>query len=725
MALTEDRCSYTTTWGTTLGILALGVLAGWVFHVETLKTVLPGLTTMKANTALGFLFAAISLAVIGSPLPAVRRVGGAAAVIVGLVGLLTLIEYLGHVRLGIDELLIADPATTSAPFNGRMSPATAIGFLGAAAALLFVVLGAHRRTVVAGHAFAAVPGLIGLLALTGYAYDVEALYKLGPFVTVALHTGVGMTILAVAILLARSDEGWFAPYADYPIARSALFRIGVLGLILPFLAGLLVVKGIRRGYYEAQVTPALFALVATALMVWLALRSASILVRAERSISTVEAEAQRRSDALDLTNNRHTALVENLPQLVWTCLPDGRCDYFSPQWIAYTGLKADDQLGFDWLDRVIHPDDRARTEEHWMGAVAGRHPYDIEYRIRSVDGSYRWFKTRGTPARAGDGSTEYWFGTSTDIEDIVAAREVLARSRVELERQVEDRTAELMAVEAQLRQSQKMEAVGQLTGGVAHDFNNLLTIIRSASDLLRRPNLAEDRRRTYLDAISDTADRAAKLTAQLLAFSRRQALKPELFDAGAKVDGTLDMLRSIVGGRIRVELVRRSDDCFLDADVSQFETAIVNIAINARDAMDGEGAMTVEIGVTDEIPALRAHPAIPGRFVAVSLTDTGTGIPVEQIERIFEPFFTTKALGKGTGLGLSQVFGFAKQSGGDISVRSTEGQGQDDPQTDVPALLSTPRHLPFVHIGIELGEEAEFAQIAPSQYHFLPQPLPT
>ena len=658
-----------------LGILAVAVLVGWAWHVDTLKSVVPGLSTMKANTALCFLLTTLSLGTIASSQSASRRFSGGAAMLAGLIGLLTLVEYLGHVRLGIDELLFADPDTTSAPFNGRMSPATAVAFISAGAGLLLIGRGARRSIITAGHALAAVTGLIGLLAVTGYAYDVQGFYRVGPFVAMALHTGVGMIIITLAMLLSRADEGWFAPYVAHPIARSALIRICVLGLLLPFAIGLLVLRGIRAGYYDAQVTPALFAVAAAALLIWLALRSASILARAEEDVGLAEAEAQHRTDALDRTNQRHKALVENLPQLVWTCLPDGRCDYLSPQWVAYTGLGADDQLGLDWLERVIHPEDRARTLEHWMGAVAGHHPYDIEYRIRGADGSYRWFKTRGTPVHDANGATAYWFGTSTDFEDIVGAREVLSRSRTELEQQVEARTAELMAVEAQLRQSQKMEAVGQLTGGVAHDFNNLLTIIRSASDLLRRPSLAEDRRRAYLDAISDTADRAAKLTAQLLAFSRRQALKPELFDANEKVGGILGMLEPILGSQIAVEFIGSSDNCFLEADLSQFETALVNIAVNARDAMDGKGRITVAVRLVEELPPMHGHPIVPGAFVAVSLTDSGIGIPEEQLDRIFEPFFTTKAMGKGTGLGLSQVFGFAKQSGGDVAVVSSPGRG--------------------------------------------------
>ncbi len=229
--------------------------------------------------------------------------------------------------------------------------------------------------------------------------------------------------------------------------------------------------------------------------------------------------------------------------------------------------------------------------------------------------------------------------------------------------------------EEALRQSQKMEAVGQLTGGVAHDFNNLLTIIRSATDFLRRRELPEDRRRRYIDAISDTVERASKLTGQLLAFARRQPLKPQVFNVGSQVEAVIQLIRPLVGGRIRIELDIACRNCFANADIAQFETALINLAVNGRDAMGGEGRLTIGVREVSGIPALRAQPARSGDFVAIAMTDTGSGIAPELMETIFEPFFTTKEVGKGTGLGLSQAFGFARQSRGDIAVASTPGRG--------------------------------------------------
>jgi signal transduction histidine kinase/CheY-like chemotaxis protein len=227
-----------------------------------------------------------------------------------------------------------------------------------------------------------------------------------------------------------------------------------------------------------------------------------------------------------------------------------------------------------------------------------------------------------------------------------------------------------------LIQAQKMEAIGRLTGGVAHDFNNLLTVIRASSDLLlQRPNLPEQKRAQYVQAIADTADRAAALTGQLLAFSRRQSLQPEVFDANARLRGLQQIIGTTMGSVVSVRLSLPEAPQMVAADPSQFETAILNMLINARDAMPRGGEIWLRTTPADGVPAVRGHTSARGDFVAVSIADTGTGMSAETRDQIFEPFFTTKAVDKGTGLGLSQVYGFAKQSGGEIDVVSELGVG--------------------------------------------------
>ncbi|GJD93140.1 response regulator [Methylobacterium iners] len=329
---------------------------------------------------------------------------------------------------------------------------------------------------------------------------------------------------------------------------------------------------------------------------------------------------------------------------------DGIVTAVNPAWHHQLGWSPEDMVGRTtaWLE---HPDDREATRSAVEQLAAGHALSSFENRFRTRQGAHRWLSWTAAP------EGEMLYATARDVTADKA------------------RQADLERTQEALRQSQKLEAIGQLTGGVAHDFNNLLTIIKSSTDLLRRPGLAEERRRRYVDAISDTVDRASKLTGQLLAFARRQALKPEVFDAARRVQAVTDMLRTIVGSRVQIVTALPQEPCFVEADVSQFETALINMAVNARDAMGGEGRLTIDVVEVAAMPPIRGHGGSPGRFVAVSLADTGHGIPEDRLSLIFEPFFTTKEVGKGTGLGLSQVFGFAKQSGGDVAVESEVGRG--------------------------------------------------
>ncbi len=330
-------------------------------------------------------------------------------------------------------------------------------------------------------------------------------------------------------------------------------------------------------------------------------------------------------------------------------LDDGRFVAINTAWTQALGWEPDQMVGTFYGD-FLHPDDELASHQAFEQLLLGNPILNFENRYRSRGGDYRWLSWVAVPA---DGKL---YSTSRDVTD----------ERL--------RAAELERAQETLRQSQKLEAIGQLTGGVAHDFNNLLTIIRSASDFLGRPNLPEDRRLRYVEAISVTVDRAAALIRQLLAFARRQPLEPKAFDVGAQVEDITRLIQPLVGSRIEI-VVKAQSGFMVSADIGQFETAIVNFAVNARDAMSGEGRLTISVDAVDEIPVVRSHPAQAGRFVRISVVDTGVGIPAETQQQIFEPFFTTKAVGAGTGLGLSQAFGFAKQSGGEISVSSEEGAG--------------------------------------------------
>ena len=370
---------------------------------------------------------------------------------------------------------------------------------------------------------------------------------------------------------------------------------------------------------------------------------------------------------LESADRPYRALIEQIQEGALTLGSDGTVLYCNPRLAEMLGLRQERVMG-QLLDVFVSDEDHGSLA--WMLHAASADSARGELSFRGEDGTPLPMYLSLSPLDRNDGAP-LLCGVLTDLRQ----QKLHLRELGEANDRLRAESLERERVEEALRQAQKMEAVGQLTGGIAHDFNNLLTIIKSSTDLLRRPDLAEARRKRYVDAISDTVDRAAKLTGQLLAFARRQPLKPEIFDLCDRVRSTIDMLGSLVGSRIRVERRIPSEPCHVEADVSQFETALVNMAVNARDAMDGEGILTIEIVATADVADMTLRKTNSAPQIALSVTDTGSGIPEDKRSRIFEPFFTTKEVGKGTGLGLSQVFGFAKQSGGDVTVDSVVGRG--------------------------------------------------
>ncbi len=398
------------------------------------------------------------------------------------------------------------------------------------------------------------------------------------------------------------------------------------------------------------------------------------------------------AERLRTSEERFRTLAEGIPQLVWRSRSSGARTWSSPQWYAYSGLSEPESLGLGWLD-ALHRDDRTAASAAWAEAeTAGA--YAADYRVRrGDDGSYRWFQSRATPVHDASGRVIEWLGTETDIDDQVRAREVLALGREELENLVAERTADLaraleslraeaaergLAEEA-LRQSQKMEAVGRLTGGIAHDFNNMLQGIAGSAEIARRRigegRLADAMR--FLETTRTAVDRAAALTHRLLAFARRQRLDPRPVDPDGLVAGMAELIRRTMGPGIRVELNLRDGAWGVLCDPNELESALLNLCINARDAMPEGGRLTIgtddaHLGAAD----VTAHEdAFPGEYVVISVADTGDGMPPDVMAQAFEPFFTTKPLGQGTGLGLSQVYGFVQQSNGVVQLESAPGKG--------------------------------------------------
>jgi PAS domain S-box-containing protein len=404
-------------------------------------------------------------------------------------------------------------------------------------------------------------------------------------------------------------------------------------------------------------------------------------------------------DALRESESHHRALLEALPQLVWTCNPLGDCDYFNPQWQAYTGVPVEKHLGSGWVE-AIHESDRTDLLAAWKASLANGGAFDVDARLKRGDGAHRWFKMRSIPVRAPDGKIMRWFGTATDITDHIEARDALRRSNEELEALVYERTREREVVLHQLHESQKMETIGQLTGGVAHDFNNLLAVILSSLTLLKKRLPGDPRILRLLDGAVQGANRGVTLTKRLLAFARRQELKLEAVELQKLFPEMLDFLRQSVGANISIKVDISPDVHPVKIDANQLELAVMNLAVNARDAMPKGGSLTITCCNETTTPQGNVPESLsPGRYVRIDVSDTGEGMSEATLAKAMEPFFTTKGIGKGTGLGLSMVQGLTAQSGGAMHIFSRVGQGTvvtlwlpNAPREDVVQSQAPPPH---------------------------------
>jgi PAS domain S-box-containing protein len=393
------------------------------------------------------------------------------------------------------------------------------------------------------------------------------------------------------------------------------------------------------------------------------------------TVADITERKEAESTAIE-TAAKFEMFAQTMPSMVWTSLPDGRIDWFNARVPEYSGIPAAELKPDGWTP--VHPDDVETSTALWREAVATGEPYLSEYRIRRHDGMFRWHLTRAVPIRGADGAITRWIGTSADIQDRKSSEQALAELNATLEQQVRERTAELLAAEATLRQSQKMEAVGQLTGGLAHDFNNLLTGITGSLELmatrLAQGKVAELNR--YLQLAQGAAKRAAALTHRLLAFSRRQTLDPKPTDINQLVGGMDDLIRRTVGPAVAVKAFAAPGLWPVLVDPNQLENALLNLCINARDAMPDGGRLSIETNNRRLTTAEAKDLELNGSdYVSMSVSDTGGGMAADVIERAFDPFFTTKPIGEGTGLGLSMVYGFVRQSEGQARIYSQLGKG--------------------------------------------------
>lgn len=339
---------------------------------------------------------------------------------------------------------------------------------------------------------------------------------------------------------------------------------------------------------------------------------------------------------------------------------------------ANYGRAANDPFSYDDLLTSVHPDDRDAMRGAVRRTLETGVDYDVEYRCIWPDRSLHWVQVRARLEEQGNGGLVRMVGVSQDISDRKTSEETLRNFAAELESRVEERTREREIISAQLHEAQKLETLGQLTGGVAHDFNNLLTPIVGTLDLVRRKT-DDERMQKLLDGALKASDRARTLVTRLLAFARRQNLEARPINVSALVDGMVDLIQRSIGPTIRLGVQIEAATATALVDPNQLELALLNLAVNARDAMPGGGQLTID---TSQVEIAAGHASLaPGPYVLIQVTDTGSGMDAETLARAVEPFYSTKGVGKGTGLGLSMVHGLAAQSGGALILRSSLGQG--------------------------------------------------
>ncbi|MRR33126.1 response regulator [bacterium] len=404
-------------------------------------------------------------------------------------------------------------------------------------------------------------------------------------------------------------------------------------------------------------------------------------------------------------------IVDKIPQIVWTATPEGAQDFANLRWYEFNGLKQGKPDPEPWRS-VIHPDDVAMTAEKWKHSLATGEPYSCLHRNKRHDGQYRWVLSRATAQRDEQGRIVRWIGSGTDIteqkiaeeellkyrdhlEELVRARtaelfiakekaEVATKGLLEanelLEKRVEERTAELRKTEKELRQAQKMEAIGTLAAGIAHDFNNILTSILGFTEMFLHKTPTESPGRREMEHVFGSAQRAAELVRQILSFSRQSEQERKPVHVAGIVTDACKLLRSTLPATIDIRqeiLVATGQDKVL-ADPTQLHQVLMNLSTNAAHAMQSHGGiLNIRLTAVAASSPLLAYlpPPHSGDYLNLSVSDTGTGIDTRTLERIFDPYFTTKPAGEGTGLGLAVVQGIVKNHGGAIRVHTEPEKG--------------------------------------------------
>ncbi|HWI17657.1 MAG TPA: ATP-binding protein [Vicinamibacterales bacterium] len=651
------------------------ILLRWWLNIELLNGLFRGRVLMMPWTAAGFLLLGLSLWIQArasrrpdgtSPRERWAALGCAAFVLA--IGLITQLEFLTGWNPGFDLLLFEDSVrqrSTMAP--GRISPVASV--VQPLLALSLIMTAWPLRS-----GLAAVPALLaivaGLIGLSGNLYEAETLFSVAGYPAVSMLVAVLFLTVGVGALLLQPDQPVMAPFMNRHGGGAMGRRLLPAVVVLPMLLGWARLQLELAGWYGFRVGLALYTcsnIVAFAILIWWTARLLNSLDEKR------EAVEHRARTSLAESELRYRTLAESLPQLIWTCRPDGWCDYLSPQWMAYTGRPEIEQLGSGWSEQV-HPDDLSAAGAQWAWSVKSGEPFDVEFRIRRHDGVYRWFRTLAVPVRDASGVIVKWFGSNADIDDRKRAEADLQELTSSLERRVEERTAELLAAKEHAESADRLKTDFIMT--MSHELRTPLnSIIGFTGTLLTQmpgPLTAEQEKqlrivqssgRHLLMLINDVLD-VAKIEAGSFSYNPQQIDAAQILKA---VGAELAPLAHEKG--LGLECTTNAPWVPLTTDVRAIRQVLINLITNAIKFTE-RGAVALSANVFEDGDSTR---------VELSVSDSGIGIHASDLPRLFMKFGrlddARNAKGGGTGLGLYLCKLITERLDARLAVHSEPGRG--------------------------------------------------
>lgn len=646
-------------------LLGATVLIGWTFHVPTLTSVLPGLVAMNPLTAVAFMACALALEVLPATpgLRAHRITARTIAAVVWIVSSLRLLGYVLHFDPVVDRVLFPSAVQR---IGNRMAPNTALAFMFLSTARLFATTPRPRLVRVA-HLLTIPAAVIGFITLVGYAYGAMGLTRVQVHIPMAIHTAFAFTVLSIATLLSRIEDGPFRIFVADTVGGRVARMLMPPAVVLPVVVGWVQVQGENAGWYGMEMGVVLMAVFTTMLMMVVNWSTAHVIERSDLAQQETEARVvelnrslEERSRLLEEANRELEAFANETVGAAFNASPAPmflldnsiRVSRWNPAAERVFGWSASEAIG---RPLPFTPDSEQDTFHHIVGRVMnGEKISSQEVVLVRKDGSLIHLLLSAASISDSNGTPIAIVGILVDV-------------------------TEQRALEEQLRQTQKMEAVGRLAGGVAHDFNNVLTAIEGYAGLLLANMDTNTQAHSDVEEILSAAKRATSFTRQLLAFSRKQVLQPAVTELNDLLNNLNRLLRRMIGDNITLETVLSDVDQYVFVDKGQIEQIVINLVVNARDAVQcrGQGTITVRTctRTIDANDSRQHRDAIPGKYCVLEVEDNGYGIEPQDLEHIFEPFFTTKNVGEGTGLGLSTVYGIARQNGGFVLVDSVVADG--------------------------------------------------